>query len=132
MFQIDALSRQPVYEQIVEQMERFVLTGIMRPGDQMPSVRSLSAELSINPNTIQKAYSELDRRGILTSVPGRGCFVSSKAPEELSRLMRGKLTDLQDLVRSLKLAGIGWEEIREAAENAYREGCGEEGGKRHD
>ena len=55
MFHIDPLSRKPVYEQIIDQMERFVLTGLMKPGTQLPSVRSLSMELSINPNTIQKA-----------------------------------------------------------------------------
>ena len=123
MFQIDALSRQPVYEQIVEQMERFVLTGILRAGEQMPSVRSLSMELSINPNTIQKAYSELDRRGILTSVPGRGCFVSAKALDVLSEAMRGKIGELKDLVKELKLAGTGLDEIQEAVEQAYREGA---------
>ena len=57
MFQIDTLSRVPVYEQIIEQMERFVLAGLLKPGTQLPSVRSLSTELSINPNTIQKAIS---------------------------------------------------------------------------
>ena len=65
MFHIDPLSRKPVYEQIIDQMERFVLTGLMKPGTQLPSVRSLSMELSINPNTIQKAYSELDARGVI-------------------------------------------------------------------
>ena len=52
-------------EQIIDQMERFVLTGLMKPGTQLPSVRSLSMELSINPNTIQNAYSELDARGVI-------------------------------------------------------------------
>ena len=65
MFMIDPMSRQPVYEQIIRQMERFILSGMLAPGDQLPSVRSLSLELSINPNTIQKAYSELDVRGII-------------------------------------------------------------------
>ena len=69
MFMIDPMSRQPVYEQIIRQMERFILSGMLAPGDQLPSVRSLSLELSINPNTIQKAYSELDVRGIIYSVP---------------------------------------------------------------
>ena len=72
MFQIDALSRVPVYEQLVDQMEKLVLSGLLKAGDPMPSVRSLSLDLLINPNTIQKAYSELDRRGILMSVPGKG------------------------------------------------------------
>ena len=73
MFKIDIMSRVPVYEQIIEQMEKFILTGILSAKEQVPSVRSLSVELSVNPNTIQKAYSDLDRREIIYSVPGRGC-----------------------------------------------------------
>lgn len=75
MFQIDVLSRVPVYEQIVGQLERLVLGNVLPPGCQLPSVRSLSVELSINPNTIQKAYAELERRGISFSVPGKGSFI---------------------------------------------------------
>ena len=66
---IDSMSRQPVYEQIVDQVEQMILSGLMRPGEQLPSVRSLSLELSINPNPIQKAYSELDGRGIIYTLP---------------------------------------------------------------
>ena len=69
MFTIDVMSRVPVYEQLIKQVEDQVLKGIMKEGDKMPSVRSLSMELSTNPNTIQKAFMELDRRGILVSVP---------------------------------------------------------------
>ena len=76
MFQIDNMSRTPVYEQIITQVEKFILGRLLSAGDQLPSVRSLSVELSVNPNTIQKAYGELDVRGIVTTVPGRGCFVS--------------------------------------------------------
>ena len=72
MFSVDPLSRTPVYEQIVEQCEQYVLLGVLCAGDRLPSVRQLSVELSINPNTIQKAYIELDRRGMVTAVPGRG------------------------------------------------------------
>ena len=59
MYQIDVMSRTPVYEQIIRQTEDFILKGIVNAGDKMPSVRSLSVELSVNPNTIQKAISEL-------------------------------------------------------------------------
>ena len=62
MFVVDVMSRVPVYEQIIKQVEEQVLTGILKEGDKLPSVRSLSVKLSINPNTIQKAYTELDRR----------------------------------------------------------------------
>ncbi len=119
MFQIDPLSRKPVYEQIIDQMERFVLTGLLKPGTQLPSVRSLSMELSINPNTIQKAYSELDLRGVIYSVPGIGCFVSENAVALLGEYRREKLGALEKLLQDLALAGIGEEEILRCVERAY-------------
>lgn len=119
MFHIDALSRKPIYEQIVEQIERFVLTGLLKPGEQIPSVRSLSIELSINPNTIQKAYSELDARGIIRSVPGKGCFICETAPAVLTEHKRGKLSDLTRTIEELALAGIEKKEIEECVEKAY-------------
>ena len=83
MFQIDIMSRIPVYEQLIRQTEKFILLGVLKEGDKLPSVRQLSAELSINPNTIQKAFTELDRRGIIFSVNGRGNFVADKALKAL-------------------------------------------------
>ena len=80
MFQIDPLSRTPVYEQIIDQAEKLISAGVLAPGDQMPSVRSLSLRLSVNPNTIQRSYGMLDSMGLIVSVPGRGCFVSDAAP----------------------------------------------------
>ena len=67
MYQIDVMSRTPVYEQIIRQTEEFILKGVLKPGDRMPSVRTLSVELSVNPNTIQKAIAELDRRTLIKS-----------------------------------------------------------------
>ena len=121
MFQIDAMSRIPVYEQIVEQMERFVLAGIMRPNDKLPSVRNLSVELSINPNTIQKAYTELDRRGVVYSVPGRGSFVAADAVEKIGGSKRMKLNELRNLMRELKLAGITYGEVEECFKAVFTE-----------
>ena len=125
MFQIDALSRVPVYEQLVEQMEKLVLSGLMKAGDPMPSVRSLSMDLSVNPNTIQKAFSELDRRGILTSVPGKGCFVADSAKDVIRKRTREKSSVLSALVRELKLAGMEQNELVELVRKAYD---GEKGG----
>ena len=73
MLYIDVMSRTPVYEQIITQIEKLIGAGIMKEGEQLPSVRSLSIQLSVNPNTIQKAYGELDAKGIIGSVPGKGC-----------------------------------------------------------
>jgi GntR family transcriptional regulator len=65
----------PIYEQIVENFKTQMYKGILQEGDQMPSVRSLAVELSTNPNTVQKAYTELERQGFIYTVKGRGNFV---------------------------------------------------------
>lgn len=122
MFQLDLLSRTPVYEQIINQLETYVLTDILTPHTQLPSVRGLSVQLSINPNTIQKAYSELDRRGIIYSVPGRGCFVSTEAKTILSGISREKISDLDLLLKELKLAGVTKEEIVQQVDCIFKKG----------
>ncbi len=119
MFQIDAMSRKPVYEQIIEQLEKFVLKGILTADTQLPSVRSLSSTISINPNTIQKAYTELDRKGIIYSVPGRGCFITPEAKEILSQYKRDQLEDLIILIKELSLAGITKEQIIKCIDEIY-------------
>ena len=118
---IDSMSRQPVYEQIVDQVEQMILSGLMRPGEQLPSVRSLSLELSINPNTIQKAYSELDGRGIIYTLPGRGGFVSQNAPELLAEARRSRLGTVRELARELALAGVPEDEVLACVRSAYVE-----------
>lgn len=118
---IDSMSRQPVYEQIVDQVEQMILFGLMRPGEQLPSVRSLSLELSINPNTIQKAYAELDGRGIIYTLPGRGGFVSQNAPELLAEARRSRLGTVRELARELALAGVPEDEVLACVRSAYVE-----------
>ncbi|WP_034453057.1 GntR family transcriptional regulator [Butyrivibrio sp. AE2032] len=72
---INPLDSRPIYEQIVENFKMQIFKGILREGDQMPSVRTLAVELSTNPNTVQKAYAELERQGFIYTVKGRGNFV---------------------------------------------------------
>ncbi len=72
---IDYKDSRPIYEQIVENFKMQIFKGILQEGDQMPSVRSLAVELSTNPNTVQKAYAELERQGFIYTVKGRGNFV---------------------------------------------------------
>ena len=119
MFRIDGMSRTPVYEQIIEQVEKLITLGIISPGDQLPSVRSLSTELSVNPNTIQKAYSELDSKGIAHSVPGRGCFIAEDAAEVIKNEAKGKLDKITRLAREMLLSGVTEDEIRRAVEKGF-------------
>ena len=76
MIVIDYKDTSPIYEQIVDKLQTLIIKGVFEPDSQMPSVRSLAMELSINPNTIQKSYAELERRGFIYTVKGRGNFVS--------------------------------------------------------
>ena len=76
MIGIDLQNRKPIYEQIVERFQTLIVSGVLEPDSQMPSVRALAMELSINPNTIQKAYTVLEQEGYIYPVKGRGNFVS--------------------------------------------------------
>ncbi len=86
----------PIYEQIIEQYKLLILTGIMEPDEQMPSVRSLAVELSVNPNTIQRAYAELERQGFLYSIKGKGSFVKMNRS-----LLEDRKSDLRSRQRAL-------------------------------
>lgn len=119
MFVVDVMSRVPVYEQIIKQVEEQVLTGILKEGDKLPSVRSLSVKLSINPNTIQKAYTELDRRQLIITIPGKGSFISEKAIEVVGANSREKMTELNKIIRELALAGVTKEEIINNIEEVF-------------
>jgi len=123
MYQIDNQSRQAVYEQIMQQVEKYVLTGVLGGGDKMPSVRSLSIQLNVNPNTVQRAYTELERSGIIVTAPGRGAFVSEQGSVFLKERRREvSLADLKKLLAELRLAGLQKSQILQIVEGAYQEG----------
>ncbi|MBU3875993.1 GntR family transcriptional regulator [Faecalicatena sp. AGMB00832] len=119
MITIDYQSRAPIYEQIVERFQMLILKGVLRPDDQMPSVRSLAVQLSINPNTIQKAYTQLEQQGYIYPVKGRGNFVSGtgKLAEEKKEAF---FQDLDELLHYGKELGITMEECRSFIEQSYR------------
>ncbi|WP_027410419.1 GntR family transcriptional regulator [Anoxybacteroides tepidamans] len=79
MFELDIRSRQPIYEQLVEKMKELIIHEVWKPNEQLPSVRVLAKELTINPNTIQKAYRELEYQGYIYSIPGKGNFVAPQS-----------------------------------------------------
>lgn len=119
MFQIDPLSRIPVYEQIVTQAENMVTKDVLKPGDPLPSVRSLSIQMSINPNTIQKAYTELERRGLLVSVSGKGSFVRKNLDDFFFRLRARQRKQFEDLVRELQKGGVPLSVLEESLHTIY-------------
>ncbi|MBQ6051917.1 MAG: GntR family transcriptional regulator [Clostridia bacterium] len=106
MYTIDMQSRTPVFEQIILQTEEFVRAGILKPGDKLPSIRELTGMIGVNPNTIAKAYAELDRRGIAVSVTGKGFFIANNISEIMRSSAEKKLPEFEKLAKELIDSGI--------------------------
>lgn len=85
MIQINYRDSRPIYEQVKASFRQLILSGVLLPEEKMPSVRELAASLAINPNTIQRAYRELEQEGYICSVPGKGSFVADAADAALAR-----------------------------------------------
>ena len=120
MFQIDRMGRKPIYEQIIEQTELMIAAGVLKPGEQLPSVRALSHLLSANPNTLQKAYTELERAGITVSAPGNGRFISEDAKTLVRERIQTLLSDIEHLSAKLHIAGIDKAQVLAAVDNGYK------------
>ena len=123
MIRLDYRDASPIYEQIKNGLKRPMVSGAMKKVDKLPSVRALATELAINPNTIQKAYTELENEGYIYSVPGRGSFASGevKADEHRREELKQRI---RALAAELRFMGVGKEELASLLE--------EEGGFDHD
>lgn len=120
MLTIDKMSRKPIYEQLVEGLEREIVTGLLPPHSQLPSIRELSSVLEVNPNTVQKALGELDALGIIISAPGRGMFVAEDAAEKIRNRMSSKISEIREISAALAKAGIDENAVLEAVREGYR------------
>lgn len=119
MFQIDSMSRKPVYEQIIEQIEAFLLNDVLCAGDQIPSVRSVTMQHAINPRTVLKAYNDLDARGLIRSVPGKGYFVCEEAKQILNQRHMERLQELKEMLEEMALADVPLELVQKCVQDAY-------------
>ena len=114
VFEIDAASNVPIYGQIVDKLRYAIAGRAYRPGDQLPSVRQLAIDLLVNPNTVAKAYRELERQGLTYSRKGRGIFVSNSAPEACRRTRREIVARrIASAVLEAVRSGLEPEEVRE-------------------
>lgn len=124
MILLDYKDSRPIYEQVAEKLQELMILGILEEDSQMPSVRSLATELSINPNTIQRAYGELERNGFIYSVKGRGSFVGN-----IRRLRESRRADLvkrlQGLAKEAKSLDMSREDFVRASADAYDSVCSE-------
>ena len=116
MFSIDLTSRIPIYEQIYHKIVNLIINGTLAENDQLPSVRSLAKSTGVNPNTVSKAYQELERNGVIYSVPGRGSFVSTQNYDEFRKKV---LTDFDSTVNEAFEKGISPEDLKARIDNLY-------------
>ncbi|MCR4600210.1 MAG: GntR family transcriptional regulator [Clostridia bacterium] len=125
MLQIDLKSRKSIYEQVVDDYRALIIKGVMKPGEKMPSVRELSRELTVNPNTVQKAYRELERLGYINTVAGKGCFVAEKqnAVPDSGRVAM-VINEIRALVTELMYMGLSREDVSVKIGEILNEGGG--------
>ena len=112
MVHLDYRDARPIYSQIIDGFREQIAAGILKPGDKLPSVRDLAAELAINPNTIQRSYRQLELEGWIVSIQGKGCFVSGEMSirqREADRL----LAEFDKLVSQLTRCGVDRRELME-------------------
>lgn len=95
-YEINSASRQPIYQQLVQQVREGIARGSLKPSEQLPSVRQLSRDLVINPNTVARAYTELEREGLLNNRPGLGVFVAAPKDELTKDARRQRLLESLD------------------------------------
>lgn len=108
--QLDYRDARPIYTQICDSFRQQILAGVLRQGDKMPSVRELAGQLTINPNTIQRAYRELELGGWIASVPGKGSFVCG-VPNDAARERQTLLGTFDKTAAALLRLGLTAEEL---------------------
>lgn len=128
MIILDYKDRGPIYEQVAEKLEELMLLGILGENEPLPSVRSLAMELSINPNTIQRAYAELERQGYIYTVKGKGSFVAENSVMKEKR-KKDLLIQVSEVIDEAIRLGISGEEIKNMVEIQYQ-AAEKEGGDR--
>lgn len=126
MFDIDVKSRVPIYEQLTENVKRLIIQGVLTPGEQLPSVRSLAQELTINPNTIQKAYRELEREGYVISRPGKGSFVNDMTDVMNKERISSLTEELERLIKELVFLEVPGDDLKKLIDKVQQEKEGQE------
>ncbi|WP_071459621.1 GntR family transcriptional regulator [Bacillus massilinigeriensis] len=106
MFELDLRSRKPIYEQLVDKLKELIINEVFKPDEQLPSVRALAQDLTINPNTIQKAYRELENQGFIYSLKGKGNFVSQNNGVMDTQKIDLVLNELEKLIQEAFYLGV--------------------------
>jgi GntR family transcriptional regulator len=121
-FTLDNANGAPIYRQIIQQIEYAILSGRMRPGDRLPTIRSLAVDLKTNPNTIARAYGELEIRGILATQVGSGTYIADKKPVVEDDSLNRKIREvLGRFVQEMRDLGVEKRELVRLVESFVKE-----------
>ncbi|QAT43165.1 GntR family transcriptional regulator [Aminipila luticellarii] len=113
MFQLDLKSRKTIYEQVVDNLKELIIAEVLQPEEKLPSVRELSKTLTVNPNTIQKAYRELEYQGYIYTVTGLGTFVAEPRETAINPIQLEEITArIENDIKELYFLGLNVEEIK--------------------
>ena len=121
MLQLDFGDHRPLYEQIKDKLKHLIISGVLKENDKIPSVRELASSLAINPNTIQKAYKDLENEGYIYSMKAKGSFVSPRRETAKDKDTSHLWESLSQTVGELKFLGIKKETILKMIEEEYKE-----------
>ena len=121
MISLNYRDSRPIYEQIEDELRRLIVTGAMAKDEKLPSVRALATQLSINPNTIQKAYGELEREGVIYSLKGRGSFVGSGIQELRTAQQQELMEQLFEISGELCDLQVPQQEVCAMVQKAYEQ-----------
>ena len=113
MINLDYQSRTPIYEQIIKQIEKYVSLGVLNPKEQIPSIREMASTLGINPNTVKKAYSELENKGVIQTFSTKGTFISENVDEIRKINIDSKINEIKGIINELEKIGVTKDEIIE-------------------
>ena len=113
MFELDLKSRKSIYEQVIDNLKEAIMTGALAPGEKLPSVRELSKVITVNPNTVQKAYRELERQGYIYTTSGVGTFVSDAGEIKVDpKALAQAKAHLEDAFKQLLYMGLSFEDAK--------------------
>jgi len=122
MFPIDSRDPRPIYEQIIDNIKEQVIKGILKPGDQLPSVRQLASMLTVNANTVMKAYGELERQEVIETIRGKGAFIAMTSNKGVTEKQLVELrTTLKTSCITMHYMGMSKEQVLEEMGKIYDE-----------
>jgi len=111
MINLDYQSRKPIYEQIVQEIERYVALDILKPEQQIPSIREMATNLGVNPNTVKKAYDILESRGVIVTLSTKGTFITQKTDKIMNKAIDEKINRIKQEIEEIEKYGISKQEI---------------------